>query len=81
MKKIDIFNNILESGGDVAFVYNENVYTVSLIYGVEKTKTVFLAYSFNDVEYKTIADLLENAYIDNIPLKDVIPNASDIYED
>ena len=81
MGKIEIFKNILDGGGDTAFVYNGKVHIVSLVYSIEKGKAVFSAYSFNDIEYRTIEDLLENAYIDNIQLKNIIPNVTDIYED
>lgn len=78
MEKIEIFKNLLEVGAEVVFVYNGQIYNVGVVYN---KKGIVCAHIFNDIEYETIEDLLENASINNIPLKFVIPNATDIYED
>ena len=78
MEKIEIFKSILNVGAELVFIYKEKKYNVGVVYN---NKGIVCANTFNDIEYNTIEDLLENAYIDNVPLKDIIPNVTDIYED
>ncbi len=78
MEKIEIFKGLLDVGAEVVFVYNGQIYNIGVVYN---DKGVVCAYVFNNIEYDKIEDLLEDTSIDNIPLKFVISNATDIYED
>ncbi len=81
MEKISVLRNILDSGGDVVFVYNGQTYSINLVYIVKNKNAEFYAYSFNGIEYKDIDSMLDNAFINSISLRQIIHNATDIYED
>lgn len=78
MEKIDILRKLLDDGCEVDIYYNNKLYHIGVVYN---DKGIVCANVFNGEEYSSIEELLNNACIDNIPLKDVIPNVTDIYED